>query len=539
MKKIFISAIAVLYSVSMLALDEVNIWHKYELTFESKVSYQNPVYDVGSFNASFTAPSGKLHKVSGFWDGGQSWKIRFMPDETGTWHYETFCSNEDDEGLHRQSGSFKCVASAGGSGIYSHGAVIRPNGSFYLTHADGTPFFWLACTAWNGALKSTDEEWHKYLTHRRDHGYNVIQFVTTQWRGCDKDSQGEIAFRGSGRIEINPGFFQRMDQKVDEINEYGMVAAPVLLWALPFGEGTELSPGYYLPDREAILLARYIVARYQAHHVVWILGGDGKYYGELEDRWKYIGREVFKDDPPGPVTHHPHGQSWIGNLYAGEEWMDIVGYQSSHSNSESTVNFITRNEVALNWDKIPPKPIINLEPCYEQIHNRYFADDVRNACWWSVFATPPAGITYGADGIWPWLREGERHLNHGYNPGASTWDKSIELPGSIQISYLKEFMSAYPWWELLPAQDLLLEQPGDADYRHHVSVLKSRDNNLIMLYSPVPNKISLRIPGSAYSGQWFDPVVNKFKPASLQIKGHRLDVSTPGGKDMILVLEHK
>ncbi len=107
--------------------------------------------------------------------------------------------------------------------IHTKGGVIRPKGCWYLAHADGTPFFWTACTAWNGALKSTEEEWTTYLQHRAEHGYNVIQFVTTQWRGCDKDAEGQVAFEGCGRIRVNPDFYQRLDRKVDLINEHGLV----------------------------------------------------------------------------------------------------------------------------------------------------------------------------------------------------------------------------------------------------------------------------------------------------------------------------
>ena len=116
-----------------------------------------------------------------------------------------------------------------------------------------------------------------------------------------------------------------MDGKVDRINDYGLVAAPVLLWALPVGEGRHLSPGYALPLEEAVLLARYTVARYGAHHVIWTLGGDGRYAREYEQRWLEIGRRVFADDPPGLVSQHPHGRLWIGDNHAEEDWLDIVG----------------------------------------------------------------------------------------------------------------------------------------------------------------------------------------------------------------------
>jgi hypothetical protein len=309
-----------------------------------------------------------------------------------------------------------------------------------------------------------------------------------------------------------------------------------MLWALPFGQGRELSPGYYLADQEAIKLGRYLVARYGAHHVVWILGGDGKYYGELEDRWRHIGRQVFKDKPQGLSTLHPHGVSWIGDIYGNEEWFDIDGYQSSHGTGESHVRFINQT-IADGWKMNPPKPVINLEPCYEQIRNRIFEDDVRNACYWSVFAAPPSGITYGADGVWPWIREGEKPLNHRYTPEVSTWDMGIELPGSKQIGYLGEFMRTFPWWDFLPAQELLLEQPGEDRYDLHISVLKSKDQKTILVYLPENSEVKLLLPHShTYQAFWFDPVKNIRFEANIDMQGRSVMAENPVEKDAVLVL---
>ena len=269
------------------------IWTPLELNFQSSKAYANPLYDLNQFYATFTSPTGRTQQINGFWDGENQFKVRFAPDETGNWTYVTHCSDAQNEGLHAQSGTFACVANTSKLPLFQHGALRRSAGDYHLVHDDGTPFFFTGCTAWNGALKSTEEEWDTYLQHRADHHYNVIQFVTTQWRGCEKDAQGEVAFTGSGRIELNTAFFQRLDKKVDKINAYGLVAAPVLLWALPQGQGRHLSPGYYLPENEAILLAKYLVARYGGHQVIWFLGGDGRYVNEYEQRWKNIGRAVF------------------------------------------------------------------------------------------------------------------------------------------------------------------------------------------------------------------------------------------------------
>ena len=48
-----------------------------------------------------------------------------------------------------------------------------------LAHADGTPFFWLGDTVWNGLIRSTADDWDEYLCTRRAQGFSVIQFFST------------------------------------------------------------------------------------------------------------------------------------------------------------------------------------------------------------------------------------------------------------------------------------------------------------------------------------------------------------------------
>lgn len=520
-------------------LPDAQKWKKYELAFSSSLDYENPVQDLRYMEVTFTSPTGRIKTINAFWDGGKTWKARFMPEETGTWNFITKSSDPKNAGLNDQKGTFSCIPNTGKHDIYIHGPVINPKGTYHLAHADGTPFFYMACTAWNGALKSTVEEWEHYLGQRVKNHYNAIQLVTTQWRGCDKNSEGEVAFEGSGRIRINPDFFRLMDQRIDRVNEYGLVAMPVVLWALQNGNGRELSPGYYLPDDQAIILAKYIVARYGANHVIWALGGDGIYTGTYEQRWKTIGRAVFDGKTQGIVAQHPCGRSWVGEVYKDEPWLDIVGYQSSHSNAESTVNWITKGPMSQMWDQIPARPLINLEPNYEQIGLRITDRDVRNASYWSIFATPVSGLTYGANGIWPWLRAGESILNHGNSAGTSTWRESIELPGSVQMGYLAEFFRKFRWWELYPAQELLFDQPGDKTFNHFVSVLKSTDNKMILVYIPVKQQIKIRKPLNVnYSVQWFDPVKNTISEGRPSEDGLVITLEPPVDQDMLLILRN-
>ncbi len=540
-----IASVLLLFSFSALALanqtEKTAIWHKYEVHFTSDKEYANPVYDIQAFRVVFTSSTGREKTVNGFWDDALDWKVRFMPDELGDWTWISSCSDEQNTGLNRKSGHFTCVKGVEEFEIYKHGAIRHLPGKYYLTYADGSPFFWMGCTAWNGAMKSTEADWDHYLQHRRERHYNLIQFVTTQWRGGDSNLDGDLAYTGSGRIEINPLFFQKLDERVDRINEFGLVAAPVLLWALPFGDGRDLSPGYHLPVDEAALLAKYIVARYQGNQVVWILGGDGRYFDEFEDRWKAIGQRVFNEIDHAPATLHPHGQSYIGDIYAGEAWYNIMGYQSSHGFSQSTVDFINREDVANNWDKIRPMPNINMEPLYENIRRDQTPENVRNAIWWSLFATPMAGFTYGANGIWPWVEEdGGPILNHRQAPWTVSWKHSLELPVSLEMEYLYDFIDQFAWWDFYPDHELLPEQPGDKQFDEWVGVLSNGDRSQVLVYIPKNGTISIRNPsGYSYEAMWFDLKRNEYSNADITSSPGLLTITQDGDTGMVLILTGK
>ena len=193
-----------------------------------------------SLTINLKAPSGAVHAVDGFWDGGTHWKVRFMPDEAGSWTYRT-TSESPLTGLGGHEGAFEVTAAAEPpTPFLRHGAVHLSSDGRHFAHADSTPFLWLADTAWNGALKSTDDAWDEYLADRVQKGFSAIQFVSTQRHATRANAEGEVAYAGFEEIAINPRFFDRIDKRINAINDAGLLAAPVLLWTL--GE-PERNPG--------------------------------------------------------------------------------------------------------------------------------------------------------------------------------------------------------------------------------------------------------------------------------------------------------
>ncbi|UCH61617.1 MAG: DUF4038 domain-containing protein [Fidelibacterota bacterium] len=512
-------------------------WTTCELDFTSSQDYDNPFWDV-AVQAEFTAPSGSRHLVDAFWDDGRAWRVRFAPDEVGQWTWESSCSDTLNEGLHGHAGSFRCIPYTGENPLYRHGPIKLSKNRRHLVHADGTPFFWLSCTAWNGVLRANPEDWEHYLRTRQEQNFTAIQFVSTHWRGLTTDHYGETAFTGTETIRLNPVFFQRMDHKVAAINEHGIVATPVILWTL-----TETDPGQILSEADAIRLARYIVARWGAYSVVWFLGGDGRYPPERVDRWKRIGRAVFGDRHDRLVTLHPSGENWVGDDFADEPWFDFIGYQSGHGDSRESLRWLTAGPPATEWQTGPPRPVINLEPNYENhpgyTHKTWFQGaHVRRATYWSLLVSPPAGVSFGHNSIWVWPEKPQVPDGHAGLGTVGPWREGLHTEGVRSMTLLRQLFESLPWPDLSPAPNLLAEQPGNDNPSHFIAAAQTQDRTTTVVYAPEGATITLRVGRIARpaSTRWFNPRDGKFRePMELASSGSQT-FESPNFRDWVLVI---
>lgn len=515
-------------------------WTRFETGFTRATEYQNPLQDV-HLEVEFVSPGGDKRTVLAFWDGGKNWKVRFSPDEIGKWTYRTRSSRKEDPGLHNQSGEFTCIPYTGKNPLHRHGALRVSEDRRHLEHADGTPFFWLSDTAWNGAMKADAKSWEVYLRDRVDKGFTAVQFVTTQWVCADGDEHGQPAFIGKERIAVNPAFYQRLDERIDTLNEHGLIAAPVLFWALTYGEEPVLSPGPTLSDDQLIVLGRYFTARYGAHHVVWILNGDGDYRGEKAARWRKIGRAAFGARPERLATVHPGGLHWVGDEFRHEPWLSFISYQSCHYHSPEAYRWHVDGPPAKDWSVEPHHPIINLEANYEAVYSldkakKLFDDhDVRRASYWSLLVSPPAGITYGAHGIWSWQLTRGFPMNFPHAGEAPSWQEAMRLPGSTSMKHLKDLFTSFEFWRLRPAQELLVEQPGTQDPLRYVVIAVAEGGDWGLAYLPAGGTVHLRPEalGSSIEARWFNPRTGEWL-RSQPVGGSRLELTAPDEKDWVV-----
>ena len=520
---------------------EVPRWGLFEAAFTGSGVAGNPLQT--ELRVTFTAPSKRSQTVRGFWDGGVSWRVRFSPDEVGRWTYTTSAVPDSDPGLHGQRGAFRVTAPRGPTRFDRHGPVRVARSRTFLEHADGTPFFWLADTGWNAALLSTDDEWRHYVTERARQRFTAVQWVTTQWRAAPRgDRLDEPAFTGRDSIAINPGFFQRLDTKMIALNRAGLLGAPVLLWAIGGGSNPSVNPGFSLPEDQAIRLAQYMVARWQAHDVIWILPGDGDYRGERADKWKRIGRAVFGEAAHAPVVLHPGGMHWVLREFQDEPWLDIHGYQSGHGDDEKTLRWMTEGPPAKDWALQPTRPFINLEPPYEhhlayQSRKPISPEIVRRAVYWSLLNAPTAGVSYGGHGVWGWDDGTKPPTDHQGSGVPLPWRQALRMPGAEQMAHVAALFTSIDYWRLRPSPGALAEQPGLEAPARFIAAASSETRDLLVAYTPEVRTIALNadaIPRGAAT--WHDPRTGTRTPATPVRAGPIVRFETPGEGDWVLLV---
>ncbi|MEP7364139.1 MAG: DUF4038 domain-containing protein [Acidobacteriota bacterium] len=519
---------------------DVYRYGRFEASFTASKDYDDPL----ELNvvADFTGP-GRAHvRIPAFWDGGRTWKVRFSPEKTGTWTYRVQASDAQETGLHGKTGRVQVKAYRGTNQLYVHGAPRVAPGKHYFLHADGKPWFWLACTGWNGAQQSTDEEWARYLADRHAKRYSAIQFVmAAPWRAGRKDENGRVAFTMTDRLRVDPEYFQRMDRKIDQMNDRELVGVAVMLWALTSKDNE--SPGAALSTPNAIRLARYMAARYGAHHMIWLLGGDGSYErGDGPERWKQIGRGTFpQDEFRRPVSLHPAGRRDPWPIFKDEPWLDFYNYQSGHGNDQAKWEWNATKGTASGWKLTPTKPVVDTEPNYEGLTSRdgkvFGADSVRRAVWYSLLAGPPAGVTYGAHGVWYWARTAALPLDHAHTGMAQPWFESIDYPGSKQMTIVRNVLEGLPWWKLEPNRFLLANEPDRVDWTAYPMPVSTSDGKFGLVYLPNNPSIELNLSdfGDARA-TWIDPRTGARTLAGRLKEAAKVPLKTPASGDWLLLL---
>ena len=282
---------------------------------------------------------------------------------------------------------------------------VSDNGH-YLQTADGKPFFYQGDTAWELFHRLNREEADIYLKNRADKGYNVIQAVALS----EVDGVGiDNAYGYKPLVNRNPAqpattegenndYWDNVDYIVAKANSLGMFVGLLPTWGLWWREDFKI-----FNPQNAEAYGRWIAERYHKYNVIWILGGDRNPDDQYhKDIIRAMARGIRSVDKVNLMTFHPTGWQTSSKWFHNEEWLDFNGRQSGHNQ-----RYNSNRQILDDFRRTPTKPIMEIEPLYEDHPLEFRPDedghsnawDVRRTLYWSVFYGS-AGVTYGHHSVW-------------------------------------------------------------------------------------------------------------------------------------------
>jgi hypothetical protein len=478
---------------------QARIWQRWDHSLISTRAYPNPYANV-TLRVTYTGPDGQTLRTFGFWDGGDTFRIRCAFPSVGTWHWETECSDTTNDGLHRQTGTVQVGPYEGANPLYLHGLPKVSVNRRYLTFADGTPFLWMGDTAWAAPMRATAQEWEAYIADRAAKHFTLIQVApASRWAGAT-DRQGQRAFDDDACTRWNPAYWQAFEAKIQRANESGLM---VLLVGLM--EPASRYPG----EAEACLFARNIVARLYGNFVLFSPSFDSN-YTPLAD---VVGRATREATAVHLITQHPGTPSGkptptFSDLYYDQPYLDIAGVQTGHNGG----NLDRCARQAIEWPlhlyrHEPHRPVINLEAMYDAHGKDAWREVDARSLGWRSWLSGALGYTYGAGdvppkspegggGLWRWVTDPAKH---------DYWEKALQWASSLQMQYLHDFMAGIDWWRLEPAHELIRNQPEDV--RRRMVLARAAAGDLAVAYLPGNDGIELDLSAlaSPLTVTWFDP----------------------------------
>ncbi len=425
----------------------------------------------------------------------------------------------------------------------------------FLSAGPKTPFFWLGDTGWLLFTELTREEADAYFSNRMEKGFNVIQAVLLFDVRDTKNAYGDEALvqRDISRPLVTPGYsfndqeqydyWDHVDYLLDLAASKGLYLAMVPVWGLNVRRG-------YVDTEQAGKYAAWLTGRYGGRtNLIWVNGGDINGSDSISV-WNTIGDTLHRHATQ-LVTFHPRGQQQSSVWFQEAAWLDFNMFQSGHRrynqvNMERSFGEDNWKYVTDDYGKRPVKPTLDGEPSYEGIPQglrdlqqpRWQAMDVRRYAYWSVFAGA-CGFTYGHNSVWQFHRENNENPAFGAD---IPWETAMEAPGASQMKHLKQLILGRPFFERVPAPELIAGPVGERyDY-----LAATRGNDFVYIYTFNGRNVPVNMDNTGwknYRAQWFNPRNGSWKSAGKGRARGRVLFDPPGdernGNDYVLVLDRK
>jgi len=355
MKKVF-AFILLFVSLNAIATEK---WGIYELEFKGP-AVENPFLDV-QLTAEFQFKNRRYY-VEGFYDGHQTYKIRFMPDQEGQWTYVT---GSNVPHMDNQMGAFECTPPSSDN----HGPVDVEH-TYHFSYADGTPFPVLGTTAY-AWVHQEPELIEQTLQTLEESPFNKIR-MTVMPKQFDRYIRNEplyYPFEGSKEegwdfSRFNVEFFRHFEQQVAALRALNIEADVILFHPYDYGKW-----GFNRGTVEQnIRYLRYLIARIAAYrNVWWSMANEYDMMRKSDDEWEAYFKTLQTYDPYGHLVSihngmewYDHSKPWITHLSVQTPYLeDIQKWRETYRKPVINDEFVYEGNIPHNWGNLTPEETVN------------------------------------------------------------------------------------------------------------------------------------------------------------------------------------
>ncbi|NLD43976.1 MAG: DUF4038 domain-containing protein [Chloroflexi bacterium] len=481
-------------------------------------AYDNPFVDV-IVDAEFTAPSGARRIMPAFYDGGNTWRVRFSPDEAGTWRLHIRTMPRED--MPEQEAIFQVTPREARGTL-----CATPGEAWGFAYSSGEPAFLLGDTVYNlFGMAHCGGDVEGFMRRRAGQGINLLRVRvpvspfhpprgysdwqtrrTWPWGGSEQAPQFD---------RFNLDYFGTVDRVVREAESLGLGLEMIMEgWGFEFPFARR---DVFLPEWEDLWM-RYLIARYDAFNCVfiWTLMNEYEFYPDGDWRYSRISdlwamrraRWVKALAPHGHVVavhNGPRLPRFADRFRRDPGAIDAIMFQDWGSRDEehgwladgiediiaAALDGWWGSAVFAEWG-YERNPALELKM---PSHLYCDVEHTRRGAWRGAFCG--LGIIHGFENSWgPWMLLDE------------------DQPGLAMLQRVHHFFTQVaPFTALRPAADLVTGGPWPRGCRP--LALASEDGALAAVYLPVGGEVALALPrgGAGYVAEWYCPVNGTLRPA--------------------------
>ena len=431
---------------------------------------------------------------------------------------------------------------------------VSENGRF-LANEDGSPFFYLGDTAWELFHRLDREQVKTYLDDRASKGFTVIQAVAIAEFDGDTvpNAYGHLPFvdRDPAKPAVVDGpendYWDHVDTIVKEANDRGLLIGFLPTWGRYWHDEVEDGKPIFNPEN-ARNYGEWLGKRYADAGLIWILGGDRPVENDEQRATIEAMAEGIEAGDGGAhlIAFHPPGGSGSSDFFPDAPWLDFQMRQNGHE-----VEYTGRyDKTRADYERMPPKPVIDAEPVYEdhpigfnaRQHGHSTAADVRRPIYWDLF-NGACGHTYGHHSVWQMWTPERVPINDPLLP----WHEAIDRAGASQMQHARHLLESRPAPSLVPDDSILVTDrvatavPGAGRYRFVAA--RDEAGSYALIYVPVGRPFTVRmdaIGGPKVQAWWFNPRDGSAEPIGEypNTGTQTFEPPTPGeSTDWVLVLD--